>query len=95
MDRRVPKGAKGSVDLPHTRQMPDGPVGKVGRVLVRIREGDPPGEVLIHVGGMPETYVAYCDEAIPVGADVLVVGARRGRGVDVVPWDSTLTIPER
>ena len=75
--------------------MPDGPVGKVGRVRVRIREGDPPGEVVVNVDGMPETYVAYCDDEIPVGADVLVIGARRGRRIDVVPWDSTLTIQER
>ena len=75
--------------------MADGPVGKVGRVLVRIREGAPPGEVVVHVDGMPETYVAYCDDPVPVGADVLVIGVRSGRAVDVVPWDSTLTVPER
>jgi nucleotide-binding universal stress UspA family protein len=75
--------------------MPDGLIGKVGRVLVRIREGDPPGEVVLQVGGSPETYLAYCDDMVPVGADVLVVGVRGGRRLDVVPWDSTLTIHER
>jgi hypothetical protein len=75
--------------------MPDGPVGKVGRVLVRIREDDAPGEVVVSVGGSPETYLAYCDDPVPVGADVLVIGVRKGRGIDVVPWDSTLSIPER
>jgi hypothetical protein len=75
--------------------MADGPMGKVGRVLVRIREGEAPGEVVVSVGGSPETYLAYCDDPVPVGADVLVIGVRSGRGVDVVPWDSTLSIPER
>ncbi|MDT7546591.1 MAG: hypothetical protein QOE99_2701 [Actinomycetota bacterium] len=66
--------------------MPDGPVGKVGRVLVRVRGGDAPGEVLVTVAGSPETYLAYGDDGIAVGTDVLVVGSRTGRGVDVVPW---------
>jgi hypothetical protein len=75
--------------------MPDGPVGKVGRVLVRIRGTDAPGEVVVTVGGSPETYLAYGEEGIPVGTDVLVIATRHGRGIEVVPWDSTLSIPER
>jgi membrane protein implicated in regulation of membrane protease activity len=75
--------------------VPDGPVGKVGRVLVRIRGAAAPGEVLVQVAGSPETYLAYGDDPISVGSDVLVVGSRGGRAVDVVPWDSALSISER
>jgi hypothetical protein len=82
-------------DLLHTSRMPDGPVGKVGRVLVRIRGGDSPGEVVLTVAGSPETYLAYGDDGIDVGSDVLVVANRGGRSVEVVPWDSSLTIQER
>jgi hypothetical protein len=70
-------------------------VGKVGRVLVRVRGGDAPGEVLVTVAGSPETYLAYGDDGIDVGADVLVVANRGGRSVEVVPWDSSLSIQER
>jgi hypothetical protein len=75
--------------------MSDGPVGKVGRVLVRVRGGAAPGEVVVTVAGSPETYLAYGDEGIAVGKDVLVVSVRGGRGVDVVPWDLTMPTPER
>jgi hypothetical protein len=75
--------------------MPDSPVGKVGRVLVRIRGGDAPGEVVLTVSGSPETYLAYGDDGIEVGSDVLVVANRGGRSVEVVPWNRNLTIPER
>ena len=67
--------------------MSDGPVGKVGRVLVRIRGGDAPGEVEIPVAGSIETYLAYAKEPIAVGARVLVIGSQGARRVDVVPWE--------
>ena len=65
----------------------DGPVGKVGRVLVRVRGGDQPGEVEVPVAGSIETYLAYAKEQIAVGARVLVIGSRGARRVDVVPWE--------
>ena len=74
---------------------PDEPVGKVGRVLVRVRGGDAPGEVVVNVAGTPETYLAYAADAIAVGSDVLVVASRGARGVDVVPWDLASPSPER
>jgi hypothetical protein len=79
--------------VPHDSQ--DGPVGKVGRVLVRVRGGDAPGEVLVSVAGTPETYLAYGADGIPVGTDVLVIASRGARGVDVVPWDVASPSPER
>ena len=61
-------------------------VGKVGRVVVRVRGGELPGEVALTVAGIRETYVGYCDEEVAVGEQVLVVGIRGPRRVDVVPW---------
>ena len=61
-------------------------VGKVGRVVVRVRGGELPGEVVLTVAGSPETYLAYSDEEVPVGSQVLVVDVREARRVDVVPW---------
>ena len=66
--------------------MGDVPIGTVGRVLVRIRGGEAPGEVSVALHGMRDTCIAYADEEIAVGQDVLVVGSRGGRRVEVVPW---------
>lgn len=59
----------------------------MGEVLVRVRGGASPGEVEVVVDGLPETYLAYAHEAVPVGRKVLVVQERGDRAVDVVPWD--------
>jgi hypothetical protein len=63
------------------------PVGSVGRVSIRIRGGDAAGEAVVPVDGIRETWVAYATEPLEVGRQVLVVGVRAGRGVDVVAWD--------
>ena len=68
----------------------DTPIGKVGRVVVRIRGGESPGEVVLKVHGLPETYLAYSAEEAAVGSDVLVIGDRGARRVDVVPWEIAL-----
>ena len=65
-------------------------VGLVGRVVVRIRGGDLPGEVALTVRGAPDTWIAYADEELPVGAEVLVVRDRGGRRIEVVPWQIAL-----
>jgi hypothetical protein len=62
------------------------PIGTVGRVVVRIRGGEAPGEVSVALHGIRETCIAYADDEVAVGQDVLVVGSRGGRRVDVVPW---------
>ncbi|MCW2725861.1 MAG: hypothetical protein JWN35_2782 [Frankiales bacterium] len=62
-------------------------MGKVGRVIVRVRGEDSPGEVLLTVAGAPETYLAYSPDVIASGSEVLVVHDRGARGVDVVPWE--------
>jgi membrane protein implicated in regulation of membrane protease activity len=65
-------------------------IGSVGRVVVRIRGGELPGEVQLRVQGSPDGWIAYADEEVPVGAEVLVVGSRGGRRIDVVPWHIAL-----
>jgi hypothetical protein len=61
--------------------------GKVGHVIIRIRGAAGPGEVLVKVRGGTEAFIAYADEAIDRGEDVLVVASRGQRSVDVVPWE--------
>jgi len=61
-------------------------VGLVGVVVSRIRGGERPGEVRVVYGGLPHAYIAYCDEPIAIGAEVLVIHSRGARQVDVEPW---------
>jgi hypothetical protein len=68
----------------------DPAVGRVGRVTVRIRGGDLPGEISLTLHGAPDTRIAYSEQELPVGADVLVIGSRGGRRIDVVPWQIAL-----
>jgi hypothetical protein len=68
----------------------DPAVGRVGRVVVRIRGGELPGEVSLTLQGTPDTRIAYAEEELPVGAEVLVIGSRGGRRIDVVPWQIAL-----
>jgi hypothetical protein len=60
--------------------------GKVGRIIVRVRGSEGPGEVLVRVRGGSEAFIAYADTEIARDADVLVVNSRGERAVDVVPW---------
>jgi len=61
-------------------------VGKVGDVLVRVRGGDAPGEIVTIVRGTRETFLAYAEDPIEAGSKVLVIGVRGPRSVDVLPW---------
>jgi hypothetical protein len=60
--------------------------GKVGRIIVRVRGSEGPGEVLVRVRGGSEAFIAYADTEIERDTDVLVVSSRGERAVDVVPW---------
>lgn len=60
--------------------------GKVGRVIVRVRGAEGPGEVLVRVRGGTEAFIAFADYVIERDTDVLVVSSRGDRSVDVVPW---------
>lgn len=63
-------------------------VGRVGRVVTRVRGGTLPGEVAVPVRGTTETYLAWCDEPVERASAVLVIAERGPRQVDVVPWDA-------
>ncbi|GAC1611971.1 MAG: hypothetical protein NVS3B26_30210 [Mycobacteriales bacterium] len=66
-------------------------VGLTGTVVTRIRGGELPGEVRVLYAGLPHTYIAYADIALPVGASVLVINDRGARRIDVEPWDLPAT----
>jgi hypothetical protein len=61
-------------------------VGLVGIVVSRIRGGPQPGEVRVVHGGLPHAYIAYSDEPVATGAQVLVINSRGARQIDVEPW---------
>jgi len=62
-------------------------VGRLGVVVSRVRGGDAPGEVRVVHGGLPQVYIAYAVETLPVGTQVLVIHDRGERRVDVEVWD--------
>lgn len=67
--------------------MTDDPVvGQLGEIVVRVRGGDAPGEVVATVRGTRETFIAYSDVALERGTKVLIITVRGPRSVDVVPW---------
>ena len=61
-------------------------IGQVGEVVVRVRGGERPGEVVATVRGARETFIAYADEPIERGESVLIVGVRGPRQVDVIAF---------
>lgn len=61
-------------------------VGLMGTVVTRIRGADLPGEVRVVHDGLPHIYIAYAQQALPVGAQVLVIDDRGSRRVDVEAW---------
>jgi membrane protein implicated in regulation of membrane protease activity len=70
-------------------------IGCVGSVIVGTRGADGAGEVLLKVRGTREAYLAWSDQPLPRGTDVLVIDVRGARTVVVEPWpgssSSTLT----
>ena len=52
-----------------------------------IRAGKP-GEVVVHIRGGTETYMAYSDTDLPEQAEVLVIAQRSARTVEVTPFVS-------
>lgn len=64
----------------------DGVVGKLGEVVIRIRGADAPGEIVTTVHGTREKFIAYSDTPLDEGAQVLVIGVRGPRSVDVIAW---------
>ncbi|MGH9101539.1 MAG: hypothetical protein ACRDYD_00915 [Acidimicrobiales bacterium] len=61
-------------------------IGEVGFVTTRIGGRDKAGEVQIRLRGGSETFIAYGDEPIEKGRQVLVLGRRPGRSLEVTPF---------
>lgn len=62
----------------------DTPAGKVGYVTVDIPGNARPGEIRVSIRGGTEAFIAYAEVEIGRGRQVLVIGDRGGRAVDVV-----------
>jgi hypothetical protein len=63
------------------------PVGCTGKVIVATRGEAGPGEVLIRIKGGTEAYLAWSEQPLARGAEVLVFNVRGGREVDVMEFD--------
>jgi hypothetical protein len=63
-------------------------VGCSGRVIVATRGVAGPGEVLVKVRGGTEAYLAWSEQPLPPGTEVLVFNSRGERAVDVMEWAS-------
>jgi membrane protein implicated in regulation of membrane protease activity len=61
-------------------------VGCVGSLIVATRGSGGPGEVLLNVRGSKEAYLAWSDQPLPKGHQVLVIDTRGARTVVVEPW---------
>ncbi|MER7177938.1 hypothetical protein ABT404_00310 [Streptomyces hyaluromycini] len=61
-------------------------IGCTGTVLIGTRGSTGPGEVLVRVRGGSETFLAWSEEPLPVGATVLVIESRGCREVGVIEW---------
>jgi hypothetical protein len=70
-------------------------IGCVGSLTVATRGMAGAGEVLLNVRGTKEAYLAWSEQPLPRGTEVLVVDVRSARTVLVEPWPgsslSTLT----
>jgi hypothetical protein len=71
-------------------------VGKVAKVVSRIRGTAGPGEVTVLVSGTYETYLAYCDTVLERGTEALLISSHSSGSFNVVPWPDTTTalLPE-
>jgi hypothetical protein len=61
-------------------------IGCIGSLIVATRGDAGPGEVLLNLGGSKEAYLAWSDQPLPRGTEVLVIDTRGARTVQVEPW---------
>ncbi|MCW2688108.1 MAG: hypothetical protein JWR37_2998 [Mycobacterium sp.] len=61
-------------------------VGRIGSLMVATRGDGGAGEVLLTVRGTQEAYLAWSEEPLPKGTEVLVISVRGPRTVQVEPW---------
>lgn len=64
----------------------DAVVGCDGRLTIATRGTDGPGEVLVRTRGGTEAYLAWSEQPLARGTDVLVLNVRGERAVDVMQW---------
>ena len=60
-------------------------IGKLGTVIHPVRP-DRPGEIVLHIRGGTEVYMAVSDAPLERGDEVLVIGQRSARTVEVTPF---------
>jgi hypothetical protein len=60
--------------------------GCVGVIVVATRGPAGPGEAKLTVRGSREAYLAWSVDPLPKGTEVLVIGTRGARTIDVEPW---------
>jgi hypothetical protein len=63
-------------------------VGCSGTLLVATRGAAGPGEVLVKVRGGTEAYLAWSEQPLAKGTEVLVFNSRGERAVDVMEWSA-------
>ncbi|WP_093771099.1 hypothetical protein [Streptomyces sp. yr375] len=61
-------------------------IGCTGQVIVATRGAAGPGEILVRVRGGSETFLAWSEDPLPLGATVLVIESRGCREVGVIEW---------
>jgi membrane protein implicated in regulation of membrane protease activity len=61
-------------------------VGCVGSLVVATRGLAGAGEVLLNIRGSKEAYLAWSEQPLPRGTEVLVIDIRGARTVLVEPW---------
>jgi hypothetical protein len=64
-------------------------IGKVAKVVARIRGAAGPGEVCLMVSGTWETFLAYSDTVLEKGSEALLISSHSSGSYNVVPWPDT------
>ncbi|MGO9903828.1 MAG: hypothetical protein ACLP0J_30130 [Solirubrobacteraceae bacterium] len=64
----------------------DSVVGCDGKLTIATRGLGGPGEVLVKTRGGTEAYLAWSEQPLARGTEVLVLNARGERAVDVMEW---------
>jgi hypothetical protein len=65
-------------------------LGQVGVLVIGTRGPNGPGEVLIRIRGGSESFLAWSEEPLAKGTNVLVVESRGARAVSVIRWQEPL-----
>jgi hypothetical protein len=63
-------------------------VGCTGTVIVATRGDQGPGEVLVKIRGGTEAYLAWSEQPLAAGTEVIVYNARGERTVDVMQFST-------